>query len=108
MDKLEQLKSVSDPGIVALNAYNYYKSLGVDSPDMNQLFGISNHKFKKYKIFDIYKNKYIHFGDIRYHDFTKSKNDERRQNYLNRSASIKGDWESNPFSPNMLARKLLW
>ena len=51
MDKLEQLKLVSDPGVAALNAYNYYESLGVDSPDMNQLFGVSNHKVKKYKVF---------------------------------------------------------
>lgn len=43
-----------------------------------------------------------------YEDFTKHKNEERRQNYLNRANAIKGDWKKNPYSPNNLAINILW
>jgi hypothetical protein len=33
---------------------------------------------------------------------------KRRTSYLKRSAGIKGDWASNKYSPNSLARKILW
>jgi hypothetical protein len=43
-----------------------------------------------------------------YEDYTKHKDDKRRQNYLLRASNIKGDWGKNPYSPNSLIFNLLW
>lgn len=32
----------------------------------------------------------------------------KRSAYLERSAKIRGDWKSDPLSPNNLARKIIW
>ena len=53
-------------------------------------------------------NKFIHFGQLGYEDFTKHKNKTRRKNYLTRSRNIKGDWKKNKYSANNLAIHLLW
>lgn len=50
----------------------------------------------------------VHFGQIPYEDFTKHKDTRRRENYLRRSGGTRGDWRSNPYSPNTLSRTLLW
>lgn len=60
---------------------------------------VSNRKTKKYMIRDD-NNKFIHFGQLGYEDFTKHKDEERRERYLKRTANIKGDWKENKFSPN--------
>jgi len=52
--------------------------------------------------------KWIHFGAMGYEDYTKHKDQTRRENYLNRSTNIKGSWKQNKFSPNNLAIHLLW
>lgn len=49
----------------------------------------------------------IHFGSI-LPDFTKHGDEKRRASYLARSAGIKGDWRDDKWSPNNLARELLW
>ena len=46
------------------------------------------------------ENKYVHFGDSRYEDFTQHKDKDRQQKYLNRSSKIKGNWKDNKYSPN--------
>lgn len=67
----------------------------------------SSNKNKKYCIYD--KNdKLIHFGQLGYEDYTKHLDRQRRKNYLNRSASIMGDWKKNKYSPNNLSREILW
>lgn len=53
-------------------------------------------------------NKWIHFGQMGYEDYTKHKDDDRRKNYLNRSSNIKGQWKANKYSPNNLSIHLLW
>ena len=53
-------------------------------------------------------NKYIHFGDNRYEDFTQHKDKDRQQKYLNRSSKIKGNWKNNKYSPNNLSINILW
>lgn len=53
-------------------------------------------------------NKWIHFGQMGYEDYTKHKDDDRRKNYLKRSSNIKGQWKSNKYSPNNLSIHLLW
>ncbi len=77
----------------------------------NKIYGkgveLSTRKNKKYMIVDSH-GKYIHFGDVRYEDFTKHRDDKRRLNYLNRATHIKGDWKKNKYSPNSLAINLLW
>ena len=50
----------------------------------------------------------VNFGSIDYEDYTKHKNATRRDNYLKRSAGIKGNWKANKYSPNNISIKLLW
>jgi hypothetical protein len=52
----------------------------------------STRKNKKYMILND-DNKYIHFGDSRYQDFTKHQDEERRKRYLDRATKIKGNWK---------------
>jgi len=63
---------------------------------------------KKYMIFDNQNKKWIHFGQMYYEDYTRHKDENRRINYLTRSAGIRGDWRENLYSPNNLSRLLLW
>lgn len=63
---------------------------------------------KKYMIWDPHNEKWIHFGQMNYEDFTKHGDEDRRRNYLRRSEGIRGNWQSNMYSPNMLSRRLLW
>ena len=53
-------------------------------------------------------NKFIHFGQLGYDDFTKHKDEQRRQAYLARANKIKGNWIQDKYSPNNLSIKLLW
>lgn len=82
---------------------NAYKYLGNDA----KLY-LSNNKNKKYKIFDIENNKWVHFGNVGYEDYTKHNDDERRNRYLKRALKIKGKWINNPYSPNNLSINILW
>ena len=100
-NKLKELLKVSDPNIVINKARKYF-----NNKDIN-LF-ISTHKNKKYQIYDPLKNKMVHFGDIRFEEFTKHKNKQRQQAYLKRSTNIKGNWKNNLYSPNNLSINLLW
>jgi hypothetical protein len=63
-------------------------------------------KDKKYMIMND-ENKWIHFGNLGYEDYTKHLNEQRRLNYLKRSTKIKGNWKDNIFSPNNLSINLL-
>ena len=67
----------------------------------------STRKNKKYMIMND-DNKYIHFGDSRYQDFTKHQDLERLKSYLSRASKIKGNWKKDKYSPNNLAINLLW
>ena len=67
----------------------------------------SNTKTKKYFIID-HDGKKVHFGAMGMEDYTRHHDDKRRDNYLKRSAGIKGNWSNNPYSANNLSRKLLW
>ena len=53
-------------------------------------------------------NKYVHFGDSRYQDFTIHNDLERRKRYLDRATKIKGNWKKDKYSPNLLSQNLLW
>ena len=67
----------------------------------------STRKNKKFLIMNP-ENKYVHFGDKRYEDFTQHKYKDRQQNYLKRSSNIKGNWKNNKYSPNNLSMNILW
>jgi len=69
---------------------------------------ISDKKDKKYFIINPQTGKKIYFGAMGYQDFTKHNDPVRRANYLRRSANIRGDWKTNKYSPNNLARNVLW
>ena len=91
---------VSNPEIVLKNARKY---LGRDVE-----IGLSTRKDKKYTVYNPQTKKWVHFGNINFSDFTKHQDEERRENYLKRSAGIKGRWKDDPFSPNNLSRNILW
>ena len=95
---MEEINKVSNPHIVLELLHEYY---GKDKE-----LEISTRKNKKYMVKN--NNKYIHFGDIRFEDFTKHKNLVKRLNYLKRSSKIKGDWAKNKYSANFLSIILLW
>lgn len=57
----------------------------------------------------------IKFGNIDYPDFVlffmnKEYNEasEHRENFLTRTANMRGEWRNNPFSKNNLARRIIW
>ena len=67
----------------------------------------STRKNKKFMV-ENPKGKMVHFGAKGYDDFTKHKDDTRRQNYLSWATKIKGDWKKDKYSPNNLAINILW
>lgn len=99
INKTDNLYKISNPKRAQINAYNY---LGPTA-----ILYKSNKPGKKYSILNPYTNKYINFGsdmeDYLYHHDVK-----RRDNYLKRSAGIKGNWKDNPYSKNNLSRLILW
>jgi hypothetical protein len=62
---------------------------------------------KKYAIIDP-SGKTTHFGQLGYEDFTKHNDKSRKENYLTRTAGMKGNWKNNPYSANNLSRNILW
>jgi len=93
------VEQYSTPEIVLQKAQHY---LG-----KNVRLFISNKTDKKYMVEDP-NGKMIHFGAIGYEDYTKHGDEFRRNNYLARTSNMKGNWRDNPYSPNNLARNLLW
>lgn len=98
-DKIEDLKKVSNIKKVIINAIKYFNDTSIK-------VYLSTRKNKKFMI----KNpdgKWVHFGDLRYEDYTKHENKERREDYLNRAFNIKGNWSSNKYSPNNMSMHIL-
>ena len=100
-DKLKQLLEVSNPREVIIKAIEYFK-------DPNIKVHLSTKKNKKYMILNPKTNKYISFGDINFEDYTKHKDEERRNNYLARASKSRGNWIFDKYSPNNLSMHLLW
>jgi hypothetical protein len=100
-DKLRHLKTVSNPKTVIENAQHYFN-------DPNIKVYISPVKNKKYAIYDPIHKKLIHFGDLKYEDYSFHNNSIRRENYLKRASNIRGNWRDNPYSPNNMSQFLLW
>jgi hypothetical protein len=98
--KQDEIWKWSNPVKVAEMAKKY---LG----DMAVVFRSTKPK-KKYMIFDPENNKWVFFGEMGYEDFTKHQDPKRRENYLTRTASMKGNWKNNKYSANNLSRNILW
>jgi hypothetical protein len=102
--KLTDLSKISDPAEVKRRFENYR---GKDKATIEP----SPRADKKYLVRVAAANgkrgRAVHFGST-LADFTKHKDDARRKSYLARSAAIKGDWQDDKYSPNNLARELLW
>lgn len=52
------------------------------------------------------RQKVVHFGAATYSDYTKHKDKERKQRYINRHKK-RENW-SDPTSPGALSRYILW
>ena len=103
--KSSDIWKVSNPSIV-IDKYNkiydnYIKQIKQLTNKSSKIL-LSTRKNKKYMVFD--GNRYIHFGDIRYEDFTKHLDNNRRERYLKRFSHPDG----NPYSPYNLSLYLLW
>ncbi len=98
---MNQLIKYSNPEIAQKNANKY---LGKQA-----LLYTSTRKDKKYMIKDP-DGKWVHFGGMNppMEDFTKHKDEKRRNAYLSRATKIKGDWKDNPYSSNNLSIHILW
>ena len=96
--KIKLLKQHSNFVKAKRNADDYY----------NQRLLISTRKNNKYMILNPFTDKYIHFGNINYEDYLYHRDENRRYNYLKRSAGIRGNWKNNNYSPNNLSRRILW
>ncbi len=89
--------SVSNPSKVFSNARKVYSN--------KVQIELSDRKNKKYKIFDPHKKKWIHFGDIRYEDFTHHLDQDRRTQFRQRNHK----WANSPmYSPSFASYWLLW
>jgi hypothetical protein len=95
-----RLRKYSNPIQAQKTAYKYLGKTAKLYPSKN--------KQKKYDIYDPKNNKWVHFGQLGYEDYTKHKNKTRRKNYLTRANNIHGHWKSNPYSPNNLSINVLW
>jgi len=89
----------SNPKIAQKKAFEFYGP--------NAILHRSNTKNKKYCI-QTPEGKIINFGQMGYQDFTRTNDELKRYNYLQRTAKIRGDWKSNKYSPNNLSRTILW
>ena len=98
--KQDEIWKWSNPEKVADNARKYLGNMAV-------VFRSTKPK-KKYMIFDPVNKKWVFFGEINYEDFTKHQDPKRRENYLTRTASMKGNWKNNKYSANNLSRNILW
>jgi len=95
-----KLKLVSNWRVAQQKAYKY---LGRKH---GKLYASPNSR-KKYCVIAP-NNHIVSFGAIDYQDFTKHRDQQRRQNYLTRAGNIGGNWRKNKFSPNNLAMHILW
>jgi len=99
MTKSQEIRKYSNPAEVYRRASKY---MGKTAK-----IGLSTKRDKKYMITRL-NVLIVHFGKIRNKYFTFTHNKTKRKNYLRRSAKIRGDWAKDKYSPNNLARKLLW
>jgi len=93
---MDRICEVSNPEIVLKQLKKYYGN-HVD-------LYLSTSKNKKYMVFDE-DGKKVHFGDLRFSDYTKTKNKLKRDNFRNRNKKWK---DADKFTPAHLSYYLLW
>jgi len=72
--------------------------------NLGDVYPSKNYK-KKYMIINPYTEKFIHFGDINYEDFTYTKDPIKRDAFRNRNKK----WATaKPYTPAYLSYYLLW
>lgn len=99
MSKQERIYDVSNPEVVYNNAMVMFD--GFDNFELE----LSTRQNKKYMIRGDFSNgRWIHFGDVRYQDYTKHNDDERRRRFLTRNAH----WNRKKFTPAYFSYHLLW
>ena len=96
----DPLYKVSNPREVQKKAFETY---GKDA-----IVYKSSRPKKKYQMVDKLTGKMVFFGDANMEDFTKHQDEVRKERYLKRALNIRGNWRTNPFSPNVLSILLLW
>jgi len=86
------------------NPYKVYKNaIKLLGPEV--ILELSTQKNKKYMILNPDTNKWIHFGNINYEDYTKHKDKQRRERFLIRNDK----WKYNDiYTPSYLSFYLLW
>jgi hypothetical protein len=99
MTNLKTLKKWSNPEVVFKKAKKY---LG-----KRATIKISDKPDKKYMVITP-TGKKVYFGAIGYRDFTRTNDKSKRFSYRRRSGKIRGNWKSDKYSANNLARNLLW
>jgi hypothetical protein len=95
-----RLHKVSNPEKAQANAEKYLGKKTILFP--------SYKKDKKYMVINPSNLKWTHFGDVKYEDFLKHNDENRRQRYRARAEKIKGNWENDKYSANNLALEILW
>ena len=94
---IEMIEDFSNSMIVFQNAKRLFGN--------NVIIQLSTKKTKKYMLFNPYTNKWIHFGQMGFEDFTKHNDIKRRNKFRIRNKR----WENeNPYSPAFLSYHLLW
>lgn len=94
---MNEIKKYSNPKKV----FKLAKDLYGDDVEIE----LSTRKDKKYMILNPNNNKWVHFGQYGYEDFTKHQDIERRDNFLKRNKK----WENmGEYTPAFMAYHLLW
>lgn len=95
--KQQEILKYSNPSRVEELKNLYY---GKDIP-----LALSTRKDKKYMIYNPKTDKWVHFGQMGMADYTKHKDETRRDQFRSRNWK----WaDKDPFSPAFLAYWLLW
>ncbi len=97
--------NVSNPQTVRAEYHRIFKvfiqNIKLNTGSDSEIY-LSSRKNKKYMVFNGYKM--IHFGDIRYQDYTKHQDEKRRERYFKRFHKF----ESGVYTPFYLSLTLLW
>ena len=93
---MDSICEVSDPELVLKQLEKYYG----DHVDLY----LSSSKNKKYMVYNE-DGKKIHFGDLRFSDYTKTKNKLKRDSFRNRNKKWK---DADKYTPAHLSYYLLW
>ena len=101
VNKKQQIFKVSNPDTVYHNAVillGHFVSFELQ---------LSTRKNKKYMIRGQFtNNKFIHFGDMRYQDYTKHQDEDRKRKFLNRNRHWTRDYDL--YTPAYFSYHLLW